>query len=162
MNSTTLIIGLVLALACSLPFVLSAYNRKNKEKRIVTQLNDLARNKGLTISQYDMIADKIIGIDEISRTLFFIDSAEESRVNYILNLSQIKTCKINNSTRSSHSGGKDATFIDKLELVFSSIAVKEPETRIELYNSEINGQIGDELAFVNKWQKIISEKVKAS
>jgi hypothetical protein len=34
MNSTTLIIGLVLAFACALPFVLSAYNRKKRKKEL--------------------------------------------------------------------------------------------------------------------------------
>ena len=71
MDIATIIIGVAIVALCALPFWLSGYTHKRREKNLTNALNEMAQQKSTTICNSEICGNNIIGIDGSGRWLFY-------------------------------------------------------------------------------------------
>ena len=156
MDTSTIIIGAILLAICILPFVLISRNRKKKEQELLKSLTNLANEHQSKISQFEVCGDQMIGIDEDTKSIFFIKQTDKETVVKHVSLSNVQHCELVKTTVNS-SGD---TIIDRLELKFVPIDPHQPQYIIEFYNLSERFQLNGELQMIEKWFKIIEDLIK--
>jgi hypothetical protein len=153
MDLGTTIIGIVCVTLCALPFILTNRSKNKKVKELVKSLKDLAKQNGSEITHYETCGNYAIGIDESKNSISFIVKTDETFKTQFVNLLLIKSCKINNISRST--SNKDQ-IIDQLNLILSAVDKNTPDVILEFYNSEISYQPYSELESIEKWNNLIN------
>lgn len=161
MDKNSLIIGLVLLFISIAPLYLISLNRKNKKKKMLQLLSTFAEKYNCIISQYDICSEKIIGMDETKKFVFFLAKENDSTVENYIDLSGIKNCKMVHSTKTIKENEESQKITDHIELCFTYLNSSKPEVKWEFYNQENNSQISSELQVVQKWSKLISRNLKS-
>lgn len=158
MEPGVLIIGFILTAICFLPITLSIVSRKNKEKRLWKSIIKRAQQDNIKISQYDFCGEIVIGLDDTSNTLFFanvkdVENAQEIR------LDTIKSSQILNNFRTYQSTYGMQKITEKLELILTPVAPNTPNFILEFYSAEVSIQLNGELQLIEKWEKIIKDRL---
>lgn len=156
MDSGTLIVGVIILAACILPFVLMVRSRKKKEKQLLLKLTGIANNHNFKISMHELFEEFAIGLDEKANQLFFLRKTKENETVQHINLEEVKDCKV---VKTGHSDNNYNT-IDKLELQFSFLEKKKQDEFLVFYNSEENTQLSGEILTIEKWVKILNDRLK--
>lgn len=151
MDLGTAITGSICVLICTLPFVLIGISRRKKEKESLTALNNLAKHNNSTITDSEICGNYVIGIDKTKRTLFFITKEDDSFREQLVELSNIKDCKVTNIRRST----KNGKIIQRLYLQLSYTEQIKHEVILEFYNADINYQLSGEMESIEKWNNLI-------
>lgn len=152
MDTPTTIIGAVVLLACIVPLVMAHNNTKKKEKKLYTLLAGYAQTASCKISQYDTWLTNIIGIDNDTKTVFFVKQENDINLSQTVKLEDVKSCHVR--------GTENIANIDdasRLELVFVHKNQNEGETVIEFYNRDASIQLNDELQLIKKWEAIVNK-----
>lgn len=163
MDSATFIIGAISIAIFILPFAVTRMNRKKQEKQLLQSLSNLAKQHNCKITQHEFCSDFVIGLDENANSLFFFKRHRQNgnkETAHHINLSEFQNCNIINKNRVVKSNGSDSKVIDRLELSFTPVAKNQPAFLLELYNSEESFQLVGELQLIEKWSKLINEKIK--
>ncbi len=156
MDTSTIIIGAILLAICILPFVLISRNRKKKERELLNSLSNLANEHHCKISQFEVCGDQMIGIDEDTKSIFFIKQTDKEKVAKYVSLHTVQRCELVKTT--ANTAGD--TIIDRLELKFVPIDSHQPQYIIEFYNSSERFQLSGELQMIEKWFAIILDRIK--
>lgn len=156
MDTGTLIVGVIILAACILPFVLMVSSRKKKEKQLLLSLTGIANNHNFKISMHELFEEFAIGLDEKANQLFFLRKTPENEIAQHINLEEVKACKV---VKTGHSEDNFNT-IDKLELQFSFLEKKNQDEFLVFYNSEENTQLSGEILTIEKWVKILNDRLK--
>ncbi len=152
MDSKTIIIGLIIILACVIPFIIAQTLKRKKTKQAIQQLNQLALQHGCRITEYEMCGNYLIGVDETELFLFFIKHYEGQYYNQFVDLKKVQTCKIKDTSRIAN----NTTLIEKLELVLIPKDKTEQEIRLEFYDNDIAMQLYGELQSIEKWNTVVN------
>lgn len=160
MDFVSATIGVILLAICILPFILMSRGRSVKEKQMLQSLRGIAKQHNCQINQHEFCGDFVIGMDETKKFVFFTKLAKEKVIEQFIDLNCIMNCKIINSSRLISNKLEKQRIIDKLELSFAPIVRNKPEVVFEFYNSDINVQLHGELQSIEKWLKLINEKLK--
>ncbi|SFS33154.1 hypothetical protein [Lutibacter maritimus] len=155
MDSSTLIIGLVMVALCTLPFILSGNSRTKNEQKIKNAFFELATKNNTTILQNDIWYKSAIGINTTSNELFFYRKIKDTETSEIIQLSDYQKCKIMKLNDSSN-------HIELLQLVLTSSSSNKPEIVLEFYNAELNPQLNKEVQLIEKWSKLINDTIHSS
>jgi len=131
MDLGTAVIGMVLIAICVLPFVWMHRIKKAGENKLLTALSELAAGKGCTASKQQVFRDFAIGIDENKGCVFFYRKSNDEEVSACVDLADIKTCKVANTSSSfnTHDGARKV--IEKPELVIAPVADHTPTVALE-------------------------------
>ena len=152
MDTSTIIIGLIMVALCALPFILSSTNRKSSEQTIKKAIFELAQKNNTSILQNDFWYKTAIGINTTNYQLFFYRKTKDLETSEIIDLSNYKKCSvIKLNDNSNH--------IDVLQLVLAPNTTKNKEVILDFYNSEYNPQLNGEVQLIEKWSKIINETI---
>lgn len=152
MDTSTIIIGLIMVALCALPFILSNTNRKSSDQTIKKAIFELAHKNNTSILQNDFWFKTAIGINTANHQLFFYRKAKNLETSEIIDLTNYKKCSvIKLNDNSNH--------IDVLQLVLTPISSKNKEIILDFYNSEFNPQLNGEVQLIEKWSKIINETI---
>lgn len=135
--------------------VLSKRSKIKKEHKKLLLLTAIAQKNNSGITQHEFFGDLLIGLDEKSNFLFFINKSIPETEEAI-NLSEIQKCRVINTSRSVDS----ITVIDKLELCFTPLDKNKPQVHLEFYNSDNHPNLVGELQLVEKWSDIIKNRLK--
>lgn len=157
MDLGTIIIGTIGVALCSLPFVLTNLSKKKREKELVQTLKELAKQNGSEITQHETCGFYAIGIDERKNSVSFVANADDETTQQFINLSSIKSCKIQNISKLTTDNEK---IIDRLQLNFQYFDKKKRDIILEFYNSDINFLLTDEFDSIEKWETIINNMLK--
>lgn len=160
MNSGTLIVGAIILALCILPFVLMIRSRKKKEKQLLLSLTGVANNQNFKISLHELFVEFAIGLDEEANQLFFFRKTTENETAQHINLAEVKSCKVINTDHSISNNDENNKTIDKLELQFSFLDKKNPDELLVFYNSDENTQLSGEIITIEKWAKILNDRLK--
>lgn len=161
MNFGIAIIGIVLIIIGGIPIFLVNNNSKKKEKQSLKILNDLATNYKCTITQFDILNKKIIGIDKVNFWVFFVKSIDDHHIQQAVNLADVKKCQLVNSGSTFKSSEGSYKVTNKVELTFHLFEQAKIKTVFEWYNAETdNFMITGELQLAENWEKIINETLK--
>lgn len=144
MDITTIIIGVAIVALCALPFWLSGYARKRREKNLTNALNEMAQQKSTTICNSEICGNNIIGIDGSGRWLFYARC--KGGLRECVDLENVRTCSIVDKS-------------DTLGLLF--VPDNAPDVYLEFYNSNVEATSDDESRLAERWRKIVVDRLTA-
>lgn len=166
MNTNSLLVWLVVIVVISGFIVFLRYkNKKSKEEKL-SPLFNIARENNCEISMYDRWDKTLIGLDNsVNNKLFFIRKVAENETRRVINLSEIKTCRIAKTTRTAYLNKENVIVTDKIDLVLSYGEKSKPDVVLEFYNTDYDSlNLSGELQLAEKWletlNKLISEANK--
>jgi hypothetical protein len=160
MDLSTIIIGVILMGLFIMPFTLTGRSRKKREKLILQSLTNTANKNNCQISQHEICGDYGIGIDENKNVVVFFKQLKEKAIEEYIELNKIENCLVNKITKTVPTHEGNQTVIDKLELGFIPINKNHKAINLEFYNTAIYMQVYGELQSVEKWSKLISDRLK--
>lgn len=160
MDSGTIIIGVATIIACILPFVFINNSRKKAEKKRLQALTDLAAEHNGVVSRYEFCGEIAIGLDDANNYVYFISKVKGREAAQFVDLAGIKNCQVANSSRNIN--GKDGAYkvIDKLSLLFTPTGKDKSNISLEFYDADVNIQLVGELQLIERWEKLINERLK--
>ncbi len=147
---------IVIILSSGLIWLLRA-NAKKREQKVLAPLYDFAAENGSKLSAHDHYNNFLIGMENsgIDR-LFFIGKNGDKEIKKMINLSDIKNCRVARIGRSVGSGKESYQVTDRIELVLTPAEKNKPETGLEFFNTEYDQlTITDELRLAEKWEAMI-------
>ncbi len=156
-NSVTIITVLILLFFCVFPIVLINQKKRNKEKKSLQQLLQLAAENNCTITEHEAFSQIIIGIDKQAQQFFFIRTTPENEVRQAINLKEMSKCRMEETGRSVNG----IHVIEKIDLCFSPAAANQKGISVNIYNTDYDGlTLKGELQFADKWAKIVNNYLK--
>lgn len=158
MNTATIITLAILIAISIFIFVLMNMIKTKKEKIKLKLLADEAIKQNCQITKSEFCSGLLIGIDEPSNFLFFIN--QNRNKSHHINLREVKIMRLINVTRTVTNGGSSYKVIDKLGLSFASKVGDKGDEFLEFYNSEYDSlNLTGELQLLEKWAEIIQNKI---
>lgn len=162
MDLGTTIVGLIIILICVIPFVLMSASRRKKEKRLILSLNELALQQGRKVSLQELWNENIIGLDESETMVFSIRKAKVDIVTQAINLADVQRCRLVKNSRTVKNNDSNFSVTEKLELAFDRNEKGKEDSIIEFYNIEFDSStLMGELQIIEKWNKLLNEKISA-
>lgn len=159
MDLGTMIIGAILLAICIIPFIIIRINRKKKEKQLIQNLNALANEINCQITRHEIFRDLIIGMDEETKTLFFIKNDEDKFACQYIKLKEIQKCSILKTNTEMNADFGNGSIIEKLELSLTYKGIPQSEILLQFYNRDQNNQLMGEIELIEKWNKSINELI---
>ena len=157
MDIGTIVIAVVITGICVLPFALIYYSGKRKKNTLLSILRNLASKNNANITKYDIWKSSGIGIDEGNNHLFFFRQNKENISELELDLARVKKCRVEKNGRNVKSGANGFSVLDRVDLVFENGTGKISAFPIYISNSDM--QLVDELEIVQKWEKLVNERL---
>lgn len=158
MDLEVTIIGVFLMLLFLLPIIIVSRNSKSDEKKTVKALYALAANTNCSISQFEILRQIIMGIDTKNSKVFFIRKTSNSLQEQVINLSDIKECKVVSFSKSKKTKGLNNNTVDSVELSFIGLNSKKQNFIFDIYNADKDRYMtGDEIKFAEKWKNSINK-----
>ena len=161
MNLGTVIVGAIFIAIFMLPFIFMLSGRKKKEKQLKQSILAIANNHNCKISQQEICDEFAIGLDETLNQLFFFKKTTEKEIAQHINLAEIKSCKVIKTEHSTGNKQDSVKLIDKLDLHFSFLDRKNPDISLVFYDSEENFGMDGEIQMIEKWSKIVNDRLKS-
>jgi hypothetical protein len=119
-------------------------------------LQDEAQKVNCTIQEHEFCCNMMIGLDKTNNTIFFIKKTDVKCEQSLIVLSGIKQCELLKTLRSTHEPNQ----IEKLALNFISKDDKVACVVLNFYDSNERFQMNGELQMIEKWHKIIVNKLE--
>lgn len=160
MDLRSIIIGTILLAICVVPIIRMNRNRGKRERKSIQSLIDIANKENCKISKHEICCDLVIGMDETKNVVFFYKNVDGNELKQVINLSEIKSCKVINTGRAFKNKNENNKVVDRLELSFIPKAKNKSENRVEFYNAEESGQLNGEIQSIEKWSKLIAERLQ--
>ncbi|MCF8371941.1 MAG: hypothetical protein K9H64_09980 [Bacteroidales bacterium] len=157
MDSNMILIWSIIILTTILLVVFIQNNNKKKLKKTISVLQDFAKELNSMISNYDHWDKTLIGIDNKGvNKLFFIRTTRDKEFREVINLAEVKDCRLAKTERNVHYNSNNVSAIDRIVLVFSFIDTHKPDIALEFYNSDYDQLIlTGELQLAQKWSGIV-------
>jgi len=152
--------GTILLIVCIVPFVIISYNSKKKQKIMLLSLKKIAQQHNCQINKHEFCGNFVIGIDHAKNFIFFSKRANDNMVEQYVDLAEVRSCRVVNTSRTMKSQNGNCQVIEKLELVFFPVLKNKIETTLEFYNDEVNMQLAGELQCIENWSKIVNNRLK--
>lgn len=160
MDLRSTIIGTILLSTFIVPIIRMNRNRKKSEGKSMESLINIANKHNCTISKHEICNDLVIGIDETKNVVFFNKIVDDNELKQVINLSEIKSCKVINTSRTIKSKNDTYKVVDRLELSLVPTAKNKSDIKVEFYNAETRGQLNGELQSIEKWSKLIADRLQ--
>lgn len=156
-NVMALITVAVLILLSILPVWIINKKRKNKEKKNLQLLLNLAEKNQCRISEHQLFNQIVIGLDREARKVFFIRTSPEHPAEQQIDLAPYKKCRMEETGRS----GNNGHVIDKIGLLFIPAQTGQKEATLVLYDTDYdNLTLSGEIQFAEKWANLINDLLK--
>jgi hypothetical protein len=161
--TTVLLIICVIGLPMVFVFVSKRNVRKQKEKKLNMFLLSGANN-GLDFSRQEILEDKIIGLDEINKTLLIHEFKNEDKI-ILINMVKVRACTFKKNYESINMGSEKKV---RMEQHLTSINVMlefknggDEPVSISFYDNKVNSiyEMTDLESKAKMWQTILSNIV---
>lgn len=158
MDSNTIVSWSITILAIAALIIYFKMRTKKLEKKTFSVLQKFANENACEISSYDHWGKCFIGIShKDANRLLFIRSSNNNDFRTIINLSDVKNCRMNKFVRSVQVDGDRTSVIDKIEIVFTFTNGKKPDVQLEIYNSDYDQlTLWRELEISQKWTELVN------
>lgn len=149
------IIGVIIIIIATTPFVMMSRNKAKKEKKLYQKLVDLASQKNSKIDNYQALQHLAIGIDKDKHYVFFHDTQDAKTTEKSVDLKQIK----NVSLIKDKTNKKDSQKIKRVGLKFAPQNKSQETVFFEFFNDDKNPQVFGEIQMAEKWVEILQKHV---
>jgi hypothetical protein len=161
MDTGTIITTVVFIAIVVLPFILTSLSKKRKKSKMLQKISELASGSNSVVSEYEFCSDFVLGLDNHSNHVFFYKKNDNREVAQHLDLSGFRSCKAGTYGHTLGEKKDQYHVTDKLELCFYPHEKEKPEASLDIYNSEFDRlTLTGELQFVEKWEKMMNERIK--
>lgn len=160
MDTTSILIGILLTGVFILLFLLPVLSTKKRQKNLYEKLAACADQNSCKITKYEILADSVIGIDEKNACIFYCKKNKEHISEHFLKLADVKSCKALTMNRVVKSKSGDFSLTDKLGINFTFTDKNKPDLLWEFYNAEETPQLNIEIRQVQKWVEIFSAHIR--
>lgn len=162
MDSNSLIIGLLFAVAIGVPFLFLRRTIRKRDGQMRGKLTAMAAQSGSEISQFDLLKDIGVGMDDKQLMLFFIHDNEHLSSEQEIDLKNVRKCTVEKMTRDTLNNGIHQSTIEKVSLVFSLKSKEKSPVVLELFNTDYDSlTLAGELQLAQKWELIVNQKLAA-
>lgn len=163
MDTGMIIMGVILTLLFISPFIFFRdRDKKTREKKLLTSLNELAVQNNATLSVCEVWNDSAIGIDKDTNTLAFLIQSEKRNVSKVVQLIDMQSCRLVSKSHLRTFKHEDIRVTDTVSIVFEHVNRSKPDEVLEFYNDDFdNLTLGDELKVAEKWTDIIKAHLNA-
>ncbi len=152
-----MLIGAVMIVLCLLPFILMANNRRKKKNEFQQMLLSTAKSSGGSISKSEFVGHFMIGVDEISRQLFYVLKKDKEFECKAVDLKNTSKCTFVKTT-SENPLDKESPIINSVLLEFSIKGDHKSSVYLEFYNINNNKSLSGELQVAQRWEKTLNEE----
>ena len=160
MDTGTIIMGTILIAIVVVPMSLLGRNGRKTKHKLLNLLESFANKENCKISEQEVCDDFAIGIDNENKVVFFTRLSGENYETERVNLSDIKTCKSNVTSRAVSFNGRKDKVVERLGLSFIPKNSNSQPVELEFFNAEKNTQLNGEFQALEKWQKIVSDQIQ--
>ncbi|MCB0380143.1 MAG: hypothetical protein KDD24_02725 [Flavobacteriales bacterium] len=159
MDLQSIIIGVITIALCFLPYVYFTKKNKKRDQQFFQLLLDKANQLNCNLTTHEVTGNIIIGLDDEKKELFFLKRTRNYERLQHLNLNEMKKVKLNNVSRMVGPKESKQKVIDKLQLIFTPIDTTKRDIIFEFYNSDETLVMNGELQLIEKWSKILTDKI---
>lgn len=161
MDLGSTLVGIMIVLACAVPFVLVYINRKQREKKLVQGLVSLAAEKNTRINTSDIWNENSIGIDITNGYVFVLRKFDDELVKQSFYIPELQKCTLNTKSRTIRGRDGNSTVTDRIELVIAFKDSKKADESIRFYDTEFDSltQAG-EAQVAQKWHQLIQQHIQ--
>jgi len=159
MDLGSAIIGAIVIVISALPVILMNRSIKKRKKVLLQSIKEMATQNNCHINQHEIFGSFAIGIDDSKNFVFFYRQTKEKEIKQFVDLGEVQSCKVINTSRTLKRKEGNQKVIDKLELSFIP-AMNKPEIKLEFFNADVNAQLYGELQSIEKWSKLINDRLK--
>lgn len=160
MDFKTIIIWVIILGVTIVPFILIAVRKNLKEKKILMELKNFAEQNNSELSVHEQKENILIGLDKSSKKLFFIKRNKENGPEKAIDLSEFKSCKVINTTRTVGEGATRQSVIDKIDIVLYYCDKNKSFEQLEFYNNKYDRLVlSGEVQLAEKWSEIINSAI---
>lgn len=152
--------GVALLALFALPFILIGRASKKNKKQLIDKLSKLAEKHSSVINESDHCNDFAIGLDTAEKALFYVKAGNEGEKSQVVKLSEYKTTRVVNVSKTLSDNGSKTTVTAKLALALVPVNKDKAEIQLDFYNSEDKNQITSELELLNKWNELVNLRLK--
>lgn len=157
MGLGNIIIGAVLVAVFVVPFMFAGRNNKKRKNQKLLSLRAIANQHNGNISIHEFCGDFVIGMDEVKNFVFFYKKSEAKELTHFIDLAEIKNCRMHILRREGVKGADKV--IDKLELSFTPHDKTKKVIDLEFYNTDVSSVLTGELQAIEKWSKLIADRL---
>lgn len=158
MNTGTALISTLLTVLCFSPFILMLLNSKKRARLQLKSLTQFVSEQNCKLTLHEFSGDFAIGLDELKNCLFFQKKTNEYEESQCINLSDMQECKAVTTKNNTYTNNPQKARIEKLDLLFTP-KNKQTAIKLAIFDSDINFQLSGELQTIDKWEKMINEKI---
>ena len=152
-------IMVIILTICILPFIFMSRSRKKREKKFLQSLSKIAEKHNCNITQHEFCGDFVIGLDENANAVFFFKQVNNKETAKYINLTKIQSCTMINTSKTIKAKNSSYKEIDKLEFKFLPTTKYKPNILLEFYNYDESLPLSCQLELMEKWLKIINDKL---
>jgi hypothetical protein len=156
MDTGTLIVAIISIAIVSLPFALTIYNRKKKEKHLLRIVQSYAQKSGNRIKRFDVCGKRIIGLDQNSGILFFYND-ETPQNTQAINLNDYHRSEVVVNELKVGSNG-ERTIVDTVLLKFIPKTGESKLEQLVLFDRKSTASLTEEILLAREWSKMINDR----
>lgn len=157
MDTTTIVIGVIIILCAALPIILTNYFRRRRERMALQGILDLAEKSGEELDAYEIGMVFSIGMDKSLRHLYFLHIGEPALQ---VQLSKVKHSTILNKSHDVKTAEGNHNVID---LIGIQIVLKDETQQpivLEFFNAEKDSiSIDNESRVAEHWSRLINKQL---
>lgn len=155
MDAISIIIGLIIVSVFMLIFILPAMNTKNREKKMLEDINKLAAKYNSKLDQKEVIGDVMIAVDKLKGILYYYKHQKDNDLYDSMLISEVSRCKLIKQMKQMKSNNENFNPYEKLGLEFSMLD-KSKSSKIWLfYHSDENSHLNLDINQLENWEKLI-------
>jgi hypothetical protein len=163
MDKASTILGLSLVVLTALPFIIYNVYKKIRKRKFLKDFNDMAEKAKLTFSQKELLHNcYAIGIDSVSKKLFYLNKQVDREVGTLIDLSEVEKCRVVTTDRHIKSQYSNNDHTNRIELVLTYTNTTKPENVLELYKNTEFMPTTDDFAQIENWLNMINSNLKNS
>ena len=156
MDQGTTIMGIIIALICAIPIILSILKSRKKKKKKLEVLQSIEHENSCRVTQYDLFSNSLIGIDTSALLLILIKWEDNKPIIQKVNLKEIKSCLINNLSKPNQP-------LENIDLILKYHDYNIKDTVLEFFSLKHDGLISSkEIKLAEKWCSIVNNRINVN
>jgi hypothetical protein len=160
MDAVSIITAIIVIGIFMLIFILPSMGVKKTQKEMHAKLQTLADKHQAKVSKSAILGDSIIGLDEEKKSVFFYRQVKDVAISNVIQLSEIRNCKMLNQSKSNKSKNENFNQFERLGLQFIAIDNNKPDIILEFYNIEDSSYLNFDLKVLEQWNTKLNQQLK--
>ncbi|CAM4201885.1 hypothetical protein [Gillisia limnaea] len=162
MDTSSVIIGLLLMLVFVGPILYMILNQSNKNKNRLKNLKNLGSQNNMNLDQMELTNSLLLGLDSKSKKLIIVEPKNNMQYD-IIDLCEINQSLVSKKALPQVNGQKENTAITHISLDLFQKHPKETRTEIIFYDEydDTSYNAETQLFLANKWDKLIKSNFSA-